>query len=213
MKKIKLLLIFIPILSLCGLIATAILTSEPGQPPSDFSTICGLSMLFAPLIICTVLSITYAKHLNRSPFVWGLAAFFFPHFAPIILAFVKPLNKPSINRFETDNQNNQRIEDDITDDSIGQIQGFCEDCISETTDESPGNANTINGIGTMLMGTRFFQKGLNPCSKCHSVIQTKWFTIGFGVNPLGTYRILYTKKGIITDKYHGRRLKNDPYRR
>ena len=89
-------------------------------------------------------------------------------------------------------------------------EGFCEKCISQTTDEHPGTVYSLNAIGTMLMGTRWNPKGLDPCPDCGSVVQKKWYTFGVGIKPLGTYRILYLKKGLMESDFLGRRLKDDP---
>lgn len=94
-----------------------------------------------------------------------------------------------------------------------QTTGFCEKCLSETTDEFPGTISSVNAIGTMLMGSRWNPKGIDPCPNCGSVIQKKWITFGVGIIALGTYRILYFKKGITESDFIGRRLKNDPVNR
>jgi len=60
-----------------------------------------------------------------------------------------------------------------------------------------------------LMGTRWSSRGLDPCPACGSVVQGKWSTFGFGVTKLGSYRILYTKRGITKTRYFGRRLLSD----
>jgi hypothetical protein len=44
------------------------------------------------------------------------------------------------------------------------------------------------------------------------VIQQKWMTFGIGLAPLGTYRILYLRKGLMESDFLGRRLKDDPVR-
>ena len=89
-------------------------------------------------------------------------------------------------------------------------EGFCSTCLSETTDEAPGKVYSLNAIGTMLMGTRWNPKGTQLCPNCGSVVQQKWVTFGVGIVPLGTYRILYLRKGFMENDFVGRRLRNDP---
>src|SRR5262249_47176637 len=63
--------------------------------------------------------------------------------------------------------------------------GFCFTCIEETTDEAPGKAWKIFGIGTYLMGID------GGCPTCGSVVQTKYFSIlNLPVRRLGRYRIV-----------------------
>jgi hypothetical protein len=62
----------------------------------------------------------------------------------------------------------------------------------------------------MLMGTRWRAKGLHPCATCGSVVQTKWLTFGVSLKPLGTYRVIYTKRGLSTSRFFSRRLRSDP---
>jgi len=62
-------------------------------------------------------------------------------------------------------------------------KGFWEQCSAESTDETPGDVSTVNGIG------RKFYGGASPCAKCGSVIRTLWWTlVDVPVIPLGSYR-------------------------
>ena len=83
----------------------------------------------------------------------------------------------------------------------------------QTADESTGTLYTLNGIGTMLSGTRWNPRGLAPCPSCGSVIQIKWFGIAFGIRALGTYRVLYTRPEAFSGRFIARRLKDDPVTR
>jgi hypothetical protein len=60
---------------------------------------------------------------------------------------------------------------------------FCEHCIAETTDETPGDISTLNGIGRQFYGSAA------PCPECASVIRTLWWTlVSLPVVPLASYR-------------------------
>ncbi len=60
---------------------------------------------------------------------------------------------------------------------------FCAHCVAETTDETPGDVSTLNGIG------RKFYGAAAPCPECASVICTLWWTlVELPVVPLGSYR-------------------------
>jgi hypothetical protein len=48
---------------------------------------------------------------------------------------------------------------------------FCESCSSSTTEDSPGNTNLYNGIGTSLRPRK------ERCPKCHSVLAKKWVVV------------------------------------
>lgn len=81
--------------------------------------------------------------------------------------------------------------------TAGPIPGFCQNCTTATTDESPGNTSTYNSIGTSLRpsGPR--------CPNCHSVPAKKWFVILLiPIIPLKSYRVRW----INHLQYVGRRL-------
>jgi hypothetical protein len=60
---------------------------------------------------------------------------------------------------------------------------FCPHCVAESTDETPGDVSTLNGIG------RKFYGAAAPCPECASVIRTLWWTlVELPVVPLGSYR-------------------------
>src|ERR1700722_10620764 len=60
---------------------------------------------------------------------------------------------------------------------------FCEHCIAETSDETPGDVSTLNGIGRQFYGSAA------PCPECASVIRTLWWTlVSLPVVPLASYR-------------------------
>src|ERR1700730_5141303 len=48
---------------------------------------------------------------------------------------------------------------------------FCEYCVAETTDETPGDISTLNGIGRQFYGSAA------PCPECASVIRTLWWAL------------------------------------
>jgi len=60
---------------------------------------------------------------------------------------------------------------------------FCESCVAETTDETPGYVSTLNGIGRQFYGSAA------PGPECASVIRTLWWTlVSLPVVPLASYR-------------------------
>ncbi len=70
---------------------------------------------------------------------------------------------------------------------IALQQGFCEVCLAQTTDESPGNLRQINGIGTSW---GFDLGGKDKCPTCGSVVKTKWFCFIFPLVPTDKFRVL-----------------------
>jgi len=83
------------------------------------------------------------------------------------------------------------------------LREFCEKCLSETTDESPGSTFTMNWLfGTKLSGES------HPCSNCGSIIQTKWFIFIIPILKLGKYRVIYLESGFFESRFIGRRLKD-----
>ena len=74
---------------------------------------------------------------------------------------------------------------------------FCEECLAQTTEDSPGSTLTINFFGTKMSGAS------GRCNTCHSVVQGKWLQILFPVFCMGNYRVLYNGS-----KYVGRLLKD-----
>ena len=80
--------------------------------------------------------------------------------------------------------------------------GFCEECRSKTSDESPGNTTTVNFLlGTRLIGYE------NRCPACGSVEQTLWLQIVLPLIPLGKYRVIYLDKDLFSSRYVGRKLR------
>jgi endogenous inhibitor of DNA gyrase (YacG/DUF329 family) len=80
--------------------------------------------------------------------------------------------------------------------------GFCESCKNETTDKSPGNLYTWNGVGTSWGA---FSK--SKCPTCNSVILQKWFYFGLPIIPLGKYRVLQRPHLGSKVKFLARKLK------
>lgn len=172
----------------------------------------------APLIVSIgclasiALSGVLAAQTGRSILGWIFLATFVPIIGPIILASLR-------SRMRLDSASSPVAAAPRGADTAARLDptdnpgGFCPRCLSETTDETPGNMNTFNGIGTTLMGTRWRTRGLHLCPACGSVVQTKWVAFGFGVKPLGTYRVIYTKRGLTTSRLFARRLRDDPVAR
>jgi hypothetical protein len=60
---------------------------------------------------------------------------------------------------------------------------FCAGCVGATSDKTPGDVSTLNGIGRQFYGSA------EPCAECASVIRTLWWTLAsIPVIPLGSYR-------------------------
>jgi hypothetical protein len=59
---------------------------------------------------------------------------------------------------------------------------FCPDCVADSSEQTPGNISTTNGIGRMFYGNA------EPCSKCGSTVRTLWLTFAhFPLIPLHSY--------------------------
>src|ERR1700731_3780801 len=60
---------------------------------------------------------------------------------------------------------------------------FCEHCIAETSDETPGDGRGLNGIGPQFYG------GGGACPECASVSRSLWWTVvSLPVVSLASYR-------------------------
>src|SRR6202163_4832773 len=78
---------------------------------------------------------------------------------------------------------------------------FCEHCVAETTDETPGDVSTLNGIGRKFYGSAA------PCPECASVIRTLWWTmIEVPVVPVGSYRYKTVEEGVSRARFWCRKL-------
>ncbi|HCY75941.1 MAG TPA: hypothetical protein DHV28_08460 [Ignavibacteriales bacterium] len=67
---------------------------------------------------------------------------------------------------------------------------FCPQCIKETSDESTGDINSTN-----LVGTKLVQIDGGTCLLCKSIIVEKQYEIfGFRVKSFGFYRVIQFKK-------------------
>lgn len=63
---------------------------------------------------------------------------------------------------------------------------FCERCLNATTNESSGSLHTINGFGTLFLGSH------DQCPVCKSCITTEWncfFFVPFF--PVAKYRVIF----------------------
>ncbi len=87
--------------------------------------------------------------------------------------------------------------------TVRESMGFCEKCWNATTDESPGSTFTFN----FLYGTRLHNEG-DECPECGSVRASKWFWFLLPVSKLGTYRVIYKTRGILSKSWVGRKLKD-----
>lgn len=60
---------------------------------------------------------------------------------------------------------------------------FCDTCVRESSDESPGDVRTNNGIGRMFYGRAA------ECETCGSVVRTLWRVLAdVPLIPVGSYR-------------------------
>ena len=74
--------------------------------------------------------------------------------------------------------------------AVASREIFCEHCVAESTDETPGDVSTLNGIGRQFYGSS------EPCPQCASVIRTLWWTVvELPVVPLGSYRYKTAQEG------------------
>jgi len=80
---------------------------------------------------------------------------------------------------------------------------FCEQCRAASTDKTPGDVSTANGIG------RKFYGAANPCVACGSVIRSLWFTfIDLPLIPLGSYRYkTASEDGVMSVRFWCRKTK------
>jgi hypothetical protein len=78
---------------------------------------------------------------------------------------------------------------------------FCEHCVAETTDKTPGDVSTINGIGRKFYGSAA------PCPECASVIRTLWWTlIEVPIVPLASYRYKTSEEAVSRSRFWCRKL-------
>jgi hypothetical protein len=64
--------------------------------------------------------------------------------------------------------------------------GFCEKCLSQTTDEVP-NYGLFGGFGTRMLGAA------DECENCGSIVQTQWLWIIFPLRRIARYRLHYSR--------------------
>lgn len=83
-----------------------------------------------------------------------------------------------------------------------QVTGFCPQCKVDSTDETPGDVSTMNGIG------RKFYGGAEPCPRCGSVIRTLWWTVvEIPIVPRGSYRFKTISDGVGNARFWARRTR------
>lgn len=215
--RLRIALLAVQALAIGIIVAGTTLSGGPGSRTAEGrAAMMALSSgLLVPWIAGLALTGVLAGRLNRRAGGWVLGSILLPFVLPIVLAFMKEAPRPTAKSAAMYGANgadhaSSAFATGADDSPVGfNEQGFCARCAMETSDESPGNINSVNGIGTALMGTRWLVRGFDPCPVCGSVIQSKWFTLGFGVTRLGTYRILYTRKGLTSSRFYGRRLLSD----
>jgi hypothetical protein len=88
----------------------------------------------------------------------------------------------------------------MADDKEGMLRtGFCTSCLSGSTDKSPGNISTINGIG------RKFYGGADKCTACGSTVRVLWIVLFYvPLIPLGTYRYQRARGGGLSSRFLAR---------
>ena len=78
---------------------------------------------------------------------------------------------------------------------------FCARCVGETTDKTPGDVSTINGVGRMFYGSA------EPCPECASVIRTLWWTFtSIPLVALGSYRYKTAQESGMRARFWCRKL-------
>ena len=210
-RRLKIILVVLQAIPLVAvlILATATSAGRTSAPAGDGVVAAALAIVYIQYLASVALSGVLASRMKRPVLGWVFTALFLPIFGPLILASRRSLDQPSPAADPAPGDRSD-VDPAMVADPAHNPGGFCTQCLSETTDETPGNMTTFNGIGTALMGTRWRTRGLQECPACGSEVQTKWFTFGFGVKPLGTYRVIYTKRGLTTSRLFARRLRNDP---
>jgi hypothetical protein len=85
--------------------------------------------------------------------------------------------------------------------SVTSREIFCEHCVAETSDKTPGDVSTINGIGRKFYGSAA------PCPQCASVIRTLWWTlVEVPIVPLASYRYKTSQEGVNRSRFWCRQL-------
>jgi hypothetical protein len=78
---------------------------------------------------------------------------------------------------------------------------FCTRCVAATSDKTPGDVSTLNGIGRQFYGSAA------ACPECASVIRTLWWTfVSLPVVPLGSYRYKTSEEGVMRARFWCRKL-------
>jgi hypothetical protein len=85
--------------------------------------------------------------------------------------------------------------------TVASRQIFCAQCVAETSDETPGDVSTINGIGRKFYGSS------SPCPECGSVVRTLWWTlVEAPILPLGSYRYKTSEETVNRARFWCRKL-------
>ena len=87
------------------------------------------------------------------------------------------------------------------------IPRFCENCISQTLSESPGDTGSMKMIGPLaLLGTKLLGRR-KRCPVCGSAVARLWISYIIPLFPLSRFRVLYLKDGIFCPtRYVGRKI-------
>jgi hypothetical protein len=77
---------------------------------------------------------------------------------------------------------------------------FCAKCTAESTEQTPGNISTINGIGRKFYGSA------EPCPTCGSTVRTLWWTlVELPMIPLGSYRYQLRNASVSRSQFWARK--------
>lgn len=90
----------------------------------------------------------------------------------------------------------------MTNISLTPTGDFCERCTAESSDYTPGNIKTINGVGRKFYGNKA------PCPDCGSAVRTLWYTFAdIPLIPKGSYRYKPAEKGFMNSKFWARKTR------
>ena len=78
---------------------------------------------------------------------------------------------------------------------------FCGSCVAASSEQTPGNISTFNGIGRQFYGSA------DVCAQCGSAVRTLWFVlVHLPLVPLGSYRYIQTGSGYNKSQFLSRKL-------
>ena len=80
-------------------------------------------------------------------------------------------------------------------------KNFCGACVAASSDRTPGNISTFNGVGRQFYGKA------DVCAQCGSAVRTLWAVfVNVPLVPLGSYRYLQVESGYSRSRFLSRRL-------